>query len=213
MRAHSGAAARTVRALACAAAALCVQATASGQDAAPAALVRSVTDDVIAVVKQDGDIRAGNTRKTIALVEQKVVPHFDFRRMTELAVGASWRKATPDQQQTLVDEFRTLLVRTYSTALSAYRNQTIEVKPLRAAGDAEAVVRSEVKQSGTQPVTIDYSMAKSPAGWKVYDVAVGGVSLVTTYRDTFATEVRAGGIDGLITSIAEKNRSLAAKSG
>jgi phospholipid transport system substrate-binding protein len=104
-------------------------------------------------------------------------------------------------------------VRTYSTALSAYRNQTIEVKPLRAAGDAEAVVRSEVKQSGTQPVTIDYSMAKSPAGWKVYDVAVGGVSLVTTYRDTFATEVRAGGIDGLITSIAEKNRSLAAKSG
>lgn len=214
MRAHAGfAVRRTTGALACAAVALLAQAAAAAQDAAPAALVRSVTDEVIAVVKQDGEIRAGNTRKTIALVEQKVLPHFDFRRMTELAVGANWRKGTPEQQQTLVDEFRTLLVRTYSTALSAYRNQTIDVKPLRAASDAEAVVRSEVKQSGTQPVTIDYSMEKTSAGWKVYDVAVGGVSLVTTYRDTFATEVRAGGIDGLIKSIAEKNRLLAAKSG
>ena len=199
--------------LVCAAAVLFVQ-TAAAQDTTPDALVKSVTEEVIAVIKQDQDIQAGNKRKTIALVEQKVLPHFDFARMTALATGVNWRKATPEQQAILVEQFRTLLVRTYSTALSAYRNQAIDVKPLRGrAGDAEVVVRSEVKQSGAAPMTIDYSMEKAPTGWKVYDVAVGGISLVTTYRETFANEVQSGGIEGLIKSISEKNQQLAAKGG
>ena len=194
------------------AAALLVQA-APAQDSTPDALVKSVTEDVIGIIKRDKDIQAGNRQKTIALVEQKVLPHFDFTRMTALAMGVNWRKATPEQQQVLVEQFRTLLVRTYSTALSAYRDQVIDVKPPRAQpSDTEAVVRSEVKQPGAEPLTIDYSMTKTPAGWKVYDVAVGGASLVTTYRDTFAAEVRKGGIDGLIKSIAAKNQQLAAKS-
>ncbi len=180
---------------------------------APDALVKSVTQDVLDVIKQDKDIQSGNTKKTIALVEQKVLPHFNFMRMTALAMGVNWRKATPEQQKLLVDEFKTLLVRTYSTALSAYRNQTIEFKPLRAQpSDTDVMVRSEVRQSGTEPVSIDYSMEKTAADWKVYDVAVGGVSLVTTYRDTFANEVRTGGIDGLIKSLSDKNRQLAARS-
>jgi phospholipid transport system substrate-binding protein len=187
-------------------------APAAAQDPAPDSLVRSVTAEVIEVVRQDKAIQSGDRRKTIALVEQKVLPHFDFHRMTALALGANWRQATPEQQQRLVGEFRALLVRTYSTALAAYRDQTIDVRPPRARPDAaEVVVRSEVKQSGAAPVTIDYSMAKGAAGWKVYDVAVGGASLVSTYRDSFATEVRDGGIDGLIRSIAAKNAAAAAR--
>ncbi len=185
---------------------------ASAQELAPDTLVKTVTQDVIAVIKEDQAIQAGDRRKSIALVEEKVLPHFNFMRMTALAMGANWRKATPEQQRSLVNEFRTLLVRTYSTALSAYRNQVIEVKPLRAKpDDTDVTVRSEVKQSGAEPVTIDYSMEKSANGWKVYDVAVGGVSLVITYRDTFANEVRNAGVDGLIKALAEKNRQLAAK--
>ncbi|HSD42001.1 MAG TPA: ABC transporter substrate-binding protein [Burkholderiales bacterium] len=178
---------------------------------APDALVKEVTQDVIEIIKQDKDIQSGNTRKTVALVEEKVLPHFNFTRMTALAMGINWRKATPDQQKLLVDQFRTLLVRTYSTALTAYRNQTIEFKPLRAPVDADVVVRSEVRQSGTEPVSIDYSMEKTSDGWKVYDVAVGGVSLVTTYRDTFANEVRSGGVEGLIKSLEGKNRQAEKK--
>jgi len=202
---------QAIRSFLCAAIALVVQA-AVAQSPAPDALVRSVTEEVVGVIKQDKDIQAGNRQKTIALVEQKVLPHFDFTRMTALAMGPNWRKATPEQQKLLVEQFRTLLVRTYSTALSAYRNQVIDVKPPRAQpNDSEVVVRSEVKQSGAEPVTIDYSMSKTPAGWKVYDVAVNAASLVTTYRDTFATEVRNGGIDGLIKSLSAKNQQLAAK--
>jgi len=127
-------------------------------------------------------------------------------------MGVNWRKATPDQQKLLVEQFRTLLVRTYSTALTSYRNQTIEFKPLRAqANDTDVMVRSEVRQSGAEPVGIDYSMEKTPAGWKVYDVVVGGVSLVTTYRDTFANEVRNTGVDGLIKVLSDKNRHLESK--
>jgi phospholipid transport system substrate-binding protein len=192
-------------------AALLVQA-AVAQELAPDALVKSVTDEVIAIIKQDKDIQSGSTKKTITLVEEKVLPHFNFTRMTALAAGVNWRKATAEQQKVLVEQFRTLLVRTYSTALSAYRNQAIEVKPLRAQpADTEVIVRSEVKQSGAEAVSIDYSMEKTPAGWKVYDVAVGGVSLVTTYRETFAAEVRSGGIEGLIKSLSAKNQQLAAK--
>jgi phospholipid transport system substrate-binding protein len=204
---------RRLEGLVLALAALAGQA-ATAEDLAPDALVKTVTQDVIAVIKQDKEIQAGSAKRTIALVEEKVLPHFNFTRMTALAMGANWRKATPEQQKALVDEFRTLLVRTYSTALSAYRNQIIEVKPLRAKpGATEVVVRSEVKQSGTEPVTIDYSMEQTPNSWKVYDVAVGGVSLVTTYRDSFAAEVRNVGVDGLIKALAEKNRQLEAKRG
>ena len=185
---------------------------ASAQDLTPDALVKTVTQDVIAVIKQDKEIQAGDRKRSVALVEEKVLPHFNFTRMTALAMGTNWRKAAPEQQQALVKEFRTLLVRTYSTALSAYRNQVIEVKPLRAKpDDTDVVVRSEVKQSGTEPVTLDYSMEKTPNGWKVYDVAVGGVSLVTTYRDAFANEVRNVGVDGLIKALADKNRQLETK--
>ena len=190
-------------------------APAMAQDAqAPDALVKDVTQDVIVIVKQDKDIQSGNTKKTIALVEQKVLPHFNFPRMTALAMGVNWRKATPDQQKLLIDQFRTLLVRTYSTALTSYRNQTIDFKPLRAQPtDTDVTVRSEVRQSGAEAVTIDYSMEKTPSGWKVYDVVVGGVSLVTTYRDTFANEIRNAGVDGLIKTLSDKNRQLETKSG
>ena len=204
---------RLFRSFVCAAAALLVQ-VAAAQDLVPDALVKSVTEQVIAVIKKDQDIQTGNKRKTIALVEQKVLPHFDFTRMTALATGVHWRKATPEQQKVLVEQFRTLLVRTYSTALSTYRNQVIDIRPLRGqATDSEVVVRSEVKQSGAESVAIDYSMEKTLAGWKVYDVAVAGVSLVTTYRETFAQAVQSGGIEGLIKSLSDKNQQLAAKGG
>jgi phospholipid transport system substrate-binding protein len=188
---------------------------AAAQDGqAPDALVKDVTQDVIEIVKQDKDIQSGNTKKTIALVEQKVLPNFNFTRMTALAMGVNWRKATPEQQKLLVDQFRTLLVRTYSTALTSYRNQKIEFKPLRAQpADTDVTVRSEVRQSGSEAITIDYSMEKTPSGWKVYDVVVGGVSLVTTYRDTFANEIRNAGVDGLIKTLSDKNRQLETKSG
>jgi phospholipid transport system substrate-binding protein len=134
--------------------------------------------------------------------------------MTALAMGPNWRKATPEQQKALIDQFRTLLVRTYSSALSSYRNQVIDFKPMRGqAADADVIVRSEVKQPGGEPVSIDYSMEKTPGGWKVYDVVVGGVSLVTTYRETFTNEVRNNGVDGLIKALADKNRQLETKNG
>jgi phospholipid transport system substrate-binding protein len=196
------------------AASLLAASAAPAQTTAPDVLVRSVTQEVLGVIKQDKDIQAGNRRKTIALVEEKVLPHFNFTRMTALAMGPNWRKATPEQQKALTEQFRTLLVRTYSTALSLYRNQSIDFKPLRAqAADTDVMVRSEVKQPGGEPVSIDYSMEKTSDGWKVYDVAVGGVSLVTTYRDTFINEVRNSGVDGLIKALADKNRQLETKNG
>jgi phospholipid transport system substrate-binding protein len=196
------------------AALLLAPAAALAQDTAPDVLVKGVTQDVLGVIKQDKEIQAGNQKKTIALVEEKVLPHFNFARMTALAMGPNWRKATPEQQQALIEQFRTLLVRTYSTALSSYRNQVIDFKPMRAqATDADVVVRSEVKQPGAESVSIDYSMEKTPGGWKVYDVVVGGVSLVTTYRDTFTNEVRNNGIDGLIKALTDKNRQLETKRG
>ncbi len=181
---------------------------AQAQEPAPDALVKSISQEVIAVLKQDKDIQAGNPKKIEELIEAKVLPHFNFTRMTRIAMARNWRLATPEQQKELTAEFKTLLVRTYSTALSNYRDQQIDYKPLRAKPeDVEVTVRSEVKQSGSsQPVAIDYEMEKTPNGWKVYDVKVGGVSLVTTYRDTFTSEVKEHGVDGLIKSLAAKNR-------
>jgi phospholipid transport system substrate-binding protein len=179
---------------------------------APDALVRSVAAEVLEIVKNDKDIQAGDARKAMALVEEKVLPHFDFTHMTALAMGRNWRKATPEQQKKLTDEFRTLLVRTYSTALTKYRDQTIDYKPLRAQpGDTDVTVRSSIQQSGAEPVTIDYSMEKTPAGWKVYDVTVAGISLVTTYRDAFTQEVHNVGVDGLIKKLGDKNQQLGTK--
>lgn len=181
---------------------------ARADDAAPDALIKNVSNEVLTIVRQDKDIQAGNTKKTMDLIETKVLPHFNFNRMTALAVGRDWRTATPEQQKILVNEFRTLLVRTYSNALTAYRDQTVEFKPLRmGAGDTDVMVRSEMRQPGAKPVSIDYSLEKGPNGWKVYDVVVAGVSLVTNYRETFAAEVRTAGIDGLIKTLQTKNQA------
>lgn len=176
---------------------------------APDALAKGVTDEVLAVLRADKDIHSGSQKKVVDLIEAKVLPHFNFARMTQLAVGRNWRQASPEQQKALIEQFRVLLVRTYATAFTAYRNQTIEVKPVRMQpGDQEVVVKSQIIQPSGPPVSVDYSMEKMDKGWKVYDVAIEGVSLVQNYRGTFSTEVQKGGIDGLIKSLTEKNRQL-----
>jgi phospholipid transport system substrate-binding protein len=179
---------------------------------APDALVKVTAQDVLAIIKKDKDIQAGSQKKLNDLVEAKVLPHFDFRLMTQYAVGKSWRLATPAQQDALVNEFRTLLVRTYSTSLSAYKNQTIEYKPLKMQpADTDVTVKTQVVQPSGQPVPIDYSLQKEANGWKVYDVVVDSVSLVTNYRSSFNTEIRQSGIDGLIKTLTEKNQVAAKK--
>ena len=188
---------------------LCLAAgAAAAQQAAPDLLVKDVTLEVVGLIAKDKDIRGGNRAKLIGLIEEKVLPHFDFRSMTALAVGQGWRKASAEQKQRLAGEFRTLLVRTYASALAAYSEQKFDFRPLRAKPtDTDVVVQVRVLQAGAQPVAIDYSMEKTAAGWKVYDVMVGGVSLVANYRTEFANVVRASGIDGLIRELATKNRS------
>ncbi len=180
---------------------------------APDVLVQRVTEEVLEIVRKDIDIQNGNANKVVDLVERKVLPHFNFQRMTALALGKEWRKASPQQRDQLTIEFRTLLVRTYSNALTGYKNQKVVFKPFRmASGETDVTVRTEVLQPGSKPVQLDYGLEKGENGWKVYDVVVAGISLVTNYRDQFATEVRNGGIDGLIASISAKNKSVEAKS-
>lgn len=187
---------------------LSFMAAAIAQEMAPDVLVRTVSNDVLDIVRKDKEIQAGNARKAAELAEGKVLPHFNFGRMTMLAVGKDWRKASPEQQKSLTDEFRALLVRTYSKALTEYRNQMIEYKPLKMQpGDTDVVVRTLVIQSGAKPVQIDYSLEKNERGWKVYDITVADVSLVTNYRGTFSQEIRAGGIDGLIETLKAKNKT------
>jgi phospholipid transport system substrate-binding protein len=177
---------------------------------APDALVKRVAEDVLSTIRSDKDVQAGNQAKVKQLIEAKLAPHFDFARMTALAVGRNWRNANPEQQQQLTDQFRTLLVRTYSGALTGYRDNTMDYKPLRMnAGDTEVIVRTEVRRPGQAPVQIDYNMTKTPEGWKAYDVVVAGVSLVTNYRDEFNDLVRNSGIDGLIKALDTKNRGPA----
>lgn len=186
-------------------------ASAHAQDA-PDDLVRRSSNEILAAIKADKDLQAGNQKKIEKLAEDKILPYFNFARMTQLAVGRNWREATDAQKKSLVDEFRTLLVRTYSTSLSQYRNQTIDVKPLKiAAADTEVVVKTQVLQPGGQPIPIDYSMEKVGTAWKVYDVLIDGVSLVTNYRSSFNTEVQKSGLDGLIKSLADRNAKNAAK--
>jgi phospholipid transport system substrate-binding protein len=177
------------------------------QGVAPDALLRSVTEELIAIIKQDRQIQDGNVRRVANLVETRILPHFDFVRMTQITMGRNWRLATAEQQRTLTGEFKTLLVRTYSSALSSYHHQLIEYKPLHAPSNAtEVTVKTSVGRSGSERTTIDYDMANSPAGWKVYDIKIDGVSLVMTYRSAFDEKVRDFGIDGLIKSLSDKNR-------
>ncbi|HYC44760.1 MAG TPA: ABC transporter substrate-binding protein [Burkholderiales bacterium] len=200
-----------MRTITAAALALCA-AAATAADIAPDALARSVTDEVLAIVRADKDLQAGHPQRVAQLVESKVLPHFNFGRMTQLAMGRHWRQTSPEQQKVLIDEFKTLLVRTYTTAFTQYRNQTVDYRPVRMAPtDTDVVVKSVIRQPAGQPIAIDYSMEKNASGWKVYDVRIEGISLVENYRGTFNSEVQRGGVDGLIRSLKEKNRTLAAQ--
>lgn len=184
------------------------------QETLPDVLVRNVTERVLDTLRRDKDIQNGNNERLMRLVEVEILPHFNFTKMTQLAVGRDWRQASVAQQRQLSDEFRVLLVRTYSNALLGYKDQRIEVKPLRLAqGETDVTVRTQIMQPGARPIPLDYSLEKSAGGWKVYDVVVAGVSLVTNYRETFAAEVRQGGIDGLIRSLQNKNRANVAAGG
>lgn len=174
-------------------------------------MVKRVAEEVLDIVRQDKDIRSGDTQKIVALVDAKVLPNFNFQRMTSLAVGRDWRTATQVQKGRLAEEFKMLLVRTYANALTGYSNQRIVFKPFRMKdGETDVLVRSDVMQPGSQPVQIDYWLELADGKWKVYDVVVAGISLVTNYREQFSREVRDGGIDGLIASLATKNKSLEA---
>lgn len=190
------------------------QAQAQGAQSAPDMvpadqLVRSVTLEVVDIIQKDKDIQKGDKKKVIALIETKVLPHFNFQAMTSSAVGRNWDKASAEQKARLVDEFKTLLVRTYSSALSAYSNQKFDFRPLRAKPtDTDVTVNVRVLQSGAQPVTIDYDMEKRPTGWKVWDVRVGGISLVANYRTEFDNLIREKGVEGLIKALQAKNSSL-----
>jgi phospholipid transport system substrate-binding protein len=179
------------------------------QELAPDVLVKNVTTEVVELIAKDKEIRSGGRGKLIQLIESKVLPHFNFSAMTALAMGQNWNKATPEQKKRLIEEFRTLLVRTYASALAAYSEQRFDFRPLRARPtDTDVTVNVRVIQSGAQPVPIDYSMEKTAAGWKVYDVMVGGVSLVANYRTEFNSTVREAGVEGLIKNLQAKNRSL-----
>ncbi len=175
---------------------------------APDAMVKRIADEVLAIIRSDKDVASGNQQKVVALAEQKVLPHFDFTRMTRLAVGRNWNQANDAQKEALTKEFRTMLVRTYSSSLTAYKNQTIQVKPLAMSpNDKETTVRTQVIQQGGPPIPIDYAMEKSDSGWKVYDVVIDGASLVTTYRGSFNDQIQRSGMDGLLKTLQERNRS------
>ncbi|WP_309678508.1 ABC transporter substrate-binding protein [Polaromonas sp.] len=184
---------------------------AQAADEAPDALIKRVSSDVLDNIKADKTALVGDMGKIIALVDSKVMPNVNFTRMTASAVGRNWRQATPEQKKRLQEEFKTLLIRTYSGALSQVRDQSISVKPLRAApADTEVVVHTEVLGRG-DPVQLDYRMEKTPSGWKIYDLNVLGVWLVETYRTQFAQEINAKGVDGLIASLEQRNKSNASE--
>ena len=171
----------------------------------PDQLVRQLSEDVIEILRNDEALRNGDTTAAVQLIEKAVLPHFNLRRMTMLAVGRDWREASAEQQQRLIDAFYGMLVRTYSNALTQYRDQTIEFRPLRISPDETTVrVQTFIRQPGAQPVGVDYMMERTAEGWKVFDIVVAGVSLVTNYRGTFTQEIRAGGIDGLIRSLESR---------
>lgn len=185
--------------------------SASAQEA-PDVLVKRISLEVLETAKSDKDIQSGNQKRVLELVESKVLPHVDFQRMTALAAGRFWREATPEQQKLLTNEFRTLLVYTYSGAISQIRDQKLEFKPLRAdPSDTEVEVRTQVLQPrGGDPIQLNYRLEKSPNGWRIYDMNVLGAWLVETYKGNFAAEINKGGIDGLIKTLTDKNKRLAA---
>jgi phospholipid transport system substrate-binding protein len=186
-------------------------ATAFAQQA-PDQLVKQVSSEVLDAAKADKSIQAGDVKQVSALVEAKVMPHVNFQRMTASAVGRYWRQATPEQQKKLQDEFKILLVRTYSGALAQVRDQTVQLKPMRSAPeDTEVIVRTEIRGKG-DPIQLDYRLEKAADGWKIYDVNVLGVWLVENYRNSFAQEIGAGGIDGLIAKLVERNKAAGGKS-
>jgi phospholipid transport system substrate-binding protein len=189
----------------------CMVGVARAEMVPPDVLIKNTVQDVISIIKQDKDIQAGNQKKILDLVDAKVLPHFDFERMTRLAVGKSWRTATPEQKQALVAEFRNMLVRTYTKAFTVYRDQTVEIKPFKMESDAtEVTVKTSINKPGAQSIPVDYEMGKTADGWKAFDLSIEGVSMVGSYRGTFATQIQQGGIDGLIKTLADKNAAAAA---
>ena len=181
-----------------------------GADTAPDVLARTTTQEVLTLLKADKEIQGGNLKKVYELVEAKVLPNFDFNRMTQLAVGKHWPRATAQQKQALVSEFRNLLVRTYATSLTAFSNQSVDFKPFgMKPGEDDVTVKSEVKQPGGQAIPIDYSMYQTAFGWKVYDVSIDGVSLVTNYRASFSNTIRQSGMDGLIKLLSAQSQKKA----
>ena len=196
-----------------AAATLALAPIARAADESPDALIKRLSEDVMGSIKSDKALQSGEINRIMALVDSKIMPNVDFRRMTAAAVGPAWRQATPEQQKRLQDEFKVLLVRTYAGALEQVNDQVISIKPQRgAATDSEVVVRTEVRGRG-DPIQLDYRMEKTPTGWKIYNLNVLGVWLVETYRSQFAQEISTKGVDGLIATLAERNRSNAAKKG
>jgi phospholipid transport system substrate-binding protein len=180
------------------------------QELGPEALVKKITEDVLAAIKSDKQLAAGDRQKAIKLAEEKILPHVDFEEATRLAVGRGWAQATPEQKKKLVSEFRSMLVRTYSNAIGAYEGQTMKVMPVRMKpGDTEVTVHNQFIRPGGKPVLIDYTMRKTDKGWKIYDIVAEGVSLVLTYRSEFDAIVKQEGIDGLIKRLAQKNTPAA----
>lgn len=175
----------------------------------PDALVKTTANDVLEIIKNDKDIQSGNMNKITALAEEKILPHFDFEAMSKSVLGKNWREATKEQQASFITEFRTLLVRTYASALAKYRNQVIEYKPYRAeAGDTRVTVKTQIVQPGGPPLPVDYTLKLTGDAWKVVDVSIEGVSLVTNYRGQFSNELKQTDMNGLIQRIADKNKSL-----
>jgi phospholipid transport system substrate-binding protein len=171
-------------------------------------LVKQTAEDVLATIKNDKDIQAGNQQKIFALAEEKILPNFDFDRVCRMVLGKNWKSASPEQQAAFQKEFRSLLLRTYATALGKYKNQVIEYKPLRAEPGAKNVsVKTQILQPGGQPIAVDYSLVKGDSGWKVYDIVIESVSLVTNYRSQFSNEIRTNGLDSLNKKLAEKNKA------
>ena len=181
-------------------------APASAQELGPEEMVKKMTADVLDAIKSDKQLQAGDKRKALQLAEQKIIPHVDFREAAQLAMGKSWSTATPEQQNQITNEFRSMLVRIYSNAIDVYRGQTMKVLPLRLPpGATEVTVRNQYLREGRPPVAVEYAMKKTPQGWKIYDISVEGVSLVLTYRAEFESITRTSGIAGLLKRLAEKN--------
>lgn len=190
---------------------LCLSPLARADVPDPDVLIKNTVHEVLEVVRNDKEMRSGNQKKLLELVDEKVLPNFDFERMTKLAVGRSWRTATPEQKQALMNEFRILLVRTYTKAFTSYRDQVVEIKPLKLdSATTDVTVKTAIVKPGSQQtILVDYDMEKTPNGWKVYDLTVEGVSLVTSYRGTFADQIQQIGIDGLIKTLVDKNKTAA----